>query len=474
MSKNENDDAKTVAITIHAPDRETLRELVRTHSFDFGCRPKAIEVDGGYSTPALVSRRQLAELGKERFDFEVVFDAISDDRTGEATIGRGDRFDGGRTPPQGLGSRPRGGSGDLGPIMNVGEIGSAMDALANEYGISTFGLPNATAEGKVSQGGSIGGIDVGLYHLYLTAGVHARERGGPDSLIYFISDLLHARKHSTGLVYGAKSYTHADVIRALNTGIVFFPLVNPDGVRWDQQTDSLWRKNRNPASATPGVEPTVGVDINRNYDFLWDYRLHFDPAVAAATSLASDNPVDETFHGQGPFSEAETRNVAWVFDQFPRVRWYMDIHSAAGEILYNWGDDNNQVSDPGRTFRNPAWDGKRGAAGADAYQEWIEEQDYGRVRGVAGRVAGAMHTVGGRQYKGLQAFGLYATAGASDDYAYSRFSANPGTNKAYGFTMEFGYPTNFYPTLTEFHQNVQDIGAGLMEFCLSADDAGLA
>ncbi|MBP1689037.1 MAG: hypothetical protein H6Q33_5180, partial [Deltaproteobacteria bacterium] len=38
---------------------------------------------------------------------------------------------------------------------------------------------------------------------------------------------------------------------------------------------------------------------------------------------------------------------------------------------------------------------------------------------------------------------------------------------------EFGYATNFYPTLTEFHQNVKDTGAGLMEFCLAASDAGL-
>ena len=51
--------------------------------------------------------------------------------------------------------------------------------------------------------------------------MHARERGGPDNLIYFIADLLFAQKHATGLTYGAKSYSNADVIKALNTGIVF-------------------------------------------------------------------------------------------------------------------------------------------------------------------------------------------------------------------------------------------------------------
>jgi hypothetical protein len=31
-----------------------------------------------------------------------------------------------------------------------------------------------------------------------------------------------------------------------------------------------------------------------------------------------------------------------------------------------------------------------------------------------------------------------------DDYAYSRHRVNAALNKVYGFTMEFGYPTNFY------------------------------
>ena len=169
-------------------------------------------------------------------------------------------------------------------------------------------------------------VDPNLYHVYFTAGVHSRERGGPDNLIYFISDLLYAQKHSTGLTYGAKSFSKADVIKALNTGIVFFPLVNPDGLWHDQKTDSLWRKNRNPADATPGVEATIGVDINRNYDFLWHFRRHFHSSACASTTLASDRPIDETYHGRYAFSEPETRNVALVFDQFPRLRWYMDIH----------------------------------------------------------------------------------------------------------------------------------------------------
>jgi murein tripeptide amidase MpaA len=465
---------KHLTVAIYAADRRSLGELVRTYSLDYGCRPHAIaDATGAYYTTALVSREERDHLISRGLDIRDLFDQTADDRTANATIGKGDRFKGGTVPPQGVGSRPHESASDIGPIMNPDEINSAIQGLANEYGITTIDVPNATAEGSGGKAGMTGKPDPRLYHVYFTAGVHARERGGPDNLIYFIADLLFAQKHSTGLSYGAKTYSKADVIKALNTGIVFFPLVNPDGVWYDQKTDSLWRKNRNPADATPGADATIGVDINRNYDFLWDFRRHFHPAAAAATSLASDKPIDETYHGRCAFSEPETRNVAWVFDQFPRFRWYMDIHSAAGDILFNWGDDNIQLNDPSMQFLNAAWDGKRGIVGDAMYREWIEESDYGKVSNVARRVAGAMHSVGGRTYGPLQAVGLYPTSGASDDYSYSRYRANAKLNKTYGFTMEFGYPTNFYPTLAEYHNNLKDTGAGLMEFCLAAADAGL-
>jgi hypothetical protein len=365
--------------------------------------------------------------------------------------------------------------------MNADEIGSAVQGLANEYGIPTFSPPNSTYEGAGGHGGQVGGVNPDDYHVYFTAGVHAKERGGPDNLIYFIADLLHAQKHGTGLAYGARSYTHADVLKALSSGIVFFPLVNPDGVRFDQRTDSLWRKNRNPASAVPGDPASIGVDINRNYDFLWDFRAHFDPSVAGKPQLASDNPHEETFHGTAVFSEPESRNVAWVFDVFPRIRWYMDIHSAAGDVLFNWGDDDDQsdADKVDQNFLNPAWNGRRGVIDktgsptAGLYREWIDGTDHSNVAVAARRVAGGMGAVASGNYRPAQSVDLYPVSGAADDYAFSRFRVNPARNKVHGFTMEFGYPINFYPTTAEFQQNVLDTSSGFMEFCLAAVDIGL-
>jgi murein tripeptide amidase MpaA len=463
-----------LTVSIHAGDIEELRELVRTRPYDFGCRPIAISTaEGDYIVPALLTRHQYDKLKQDDLRVDIIFEGVPDDRAAKATIGEGDRFHGGQLAPRGLGSRREGEDLDLGGIMNVDEIDSAIKGLAEEYGIPTFSPPNKTSEGSGGGGGLVGGVNPDDYHVYFTAGVHARERGGPDNLIYFIADLLYAQKHGIGLTYGASSFSNADVLRALSTGIVFFPLVNPDGVRFDQRTDSFWRKNRNPASAIPGDDLSIGVDINRNYDFLWDFRLHFDPSVISGISLASDNPHDETFHGIRAFSEPESRNVAWVFDQFPRIRWYLDIHSAYGDMLYSWGDDDDQDSDPKQNFLNPAWDGKRGILGQKDYMEWITETDWSNIRVAATRVTNAMINVGGRRYKPEPAVGLYATSGTSDDYAFSRFQVDDRLNKVYGFTMEFGYPINFYPTKAEFQQNVIDTGAGFMEFCLAAADIGL-
>jgi hypothetical protein len=52
---------------------------------------------------------------------------------------------------------------------------------------------------SVGKGGMAGAINPDAYHVYFTAGVHARERGGPDNLIFYIADPLFAQKNSTGL-----------------------------------------------------------------------------------------------------------------------------------------------------------------------------------------------------------------------------------------------------------------------------------
>jgi murein tripeptide amidase MpaA len=460
--------ADLLPVHFKAPTAAHFKDIVRNDTYDFGCRPIAHPTeDGHFTLHALLTEEQIAHVTKEyEFSPEISITKQVVKRAATAPIGTGDRFKSGTVAPVGLGTQASGAT--ISSIMNVAEINSAIQALAKTYGVNTVTLPYKTFNGATQTAAFVGaGTDKNAYHLYLSAGMHARERGGPDNLIYWISDLLAANKAGSGLTYGRKTYTNAQVKSILAAGIVFFPLVNPDGVTYDQSSGSLWRKNRNTKSGSSGS--SIGVDINRNFDFLWNFRKYFDPGE----SPASTSPSSEAFYGTAAASEPETKNHVSVYDSFPKIRWFMDIHSAAGDILYSWGDDDNQSGTTTMNFMNTAYDGKRGPVGDSVYKEYAPAADVTNIKSVASKTVAAMKAVGGRSYTAMQAVGLYATSGASDDYAYSRHFANSAKNKVHGFTMEFGYSTNFYPTSSEFVQNILDTNAGFMDWALAAIAVGL-
>jgi murein tripeptide amidase MpaA len=468
-------DVFSVALT--SKDASHLYAVIRANNeLDYGCRAVVLRSEDSHKLHAVVSAEQLESL-KRSLDPELVqinmLENLNKRQTATAPIGTGDRFQGGKIAPRGLGVRKAAESMDLGGILNVKEVESALKGLAKKYkNLEQFTTPFKTYEGQSIYGAAVSKaekVKKDKTYIYLTSGIHARERGGPDNLIYFISDLLEANERRIGLTYGNVTYTNSQVKKALGTGIVFIPLLNPDGVRYDQANGNRWRKNRNPASAIAGKPATVGVDLNRNFDFMWNYTKHFDPSV----SPASNDPASAAFYGTAPFSEPETRNMKSVYDMFPNIRWYIDVHSAAGTLLYSWGDDINQSVDKSQNLFNPKYDGKRGIVEDSLYKEYIDEEDWYNVALQANRTTAAMDAVGGRVYVPQQAVGLYPTSGASDDYSFSRWHKNKKVNKVYGYTMEFGYPTNFYPTATEFVQNIIDTNAGFMEFCLTAEEIGL-
>lgn len=225
-------------------------------------------------------------------------------------IGTGDRFDGGATAPRGLGTQDT----SFQTLLNVEEITSALQGLVTEYGIQTFETPYTTYEGASILGAQVGGSGgncTDAYRVFFNGAIHARERGSSDNILYFISDLLYADKNNVGLTWGSQTYTSEQVKTALSAGIVFIPLSNPDGVAYDQSTNSCWRKNRNPAS---GTGSSAGIDLNRNFDFLWDFTTAF--ASSVQSSVGSTRPSSETFHGTEPFSEPETKSVKWIVSTY--------------------------------------------------------------------------------------------------------------------------------------------------------------
>ena len=70
----------------------------------------------------------------------------------------------------------------------------------------------------------------------------------------------------------------------------------------------------------------MGTDPNRNFDFQW------------ATVGSSDQPCSDTFHGSGPFSEAETRNVRdFVMPRRDQLKHFIDVHSYSQIVITPWG-----------------------------------------------------------------------------------------------------------------------------------------
>jgi murein tripeptide amidase MpaA len=350
------------------------------------------------------------------------------------------------------------------PYLNVEEIEAALAALAESYpdAAQRVALPNRTSEGRQSHALRIG-MPGGQAKpaLVVVGGLHAREWVPPDALVNLGADLLEARAKGTGLRYGAQKFT-ADEIKAVMEGlqVVLFPCVNPDGRHHSQTAQSMWRKNRR--RVRPDLQ-CVGVDINRNFDVLWDFRRHF--AVASNVS-ASDDPCDpQVYVGPTAASEAETQNVVWLLDQHPVTRWFIDLHSYVPAIYHTWGFDQNQTSDPKMNFRNATFDGQRGRSD-DAYREYIPGDDLAALRELGTVMNEAIATAGEAAYEFDQSFSLYPTSGTSDDYVYSRHFVDNTKGKVLSLTVECGQ--SFQPTWQEAEGVIREMCAGLIAFCLAA------
>ena len=299
--------------------------------------------------------------------------------------------------------------------------------------------------------------------IVVTGGMHAREWVPPDALVNLAADLLEAYSMGTGLRYGGKSFSAED-IRSMVEGLqlVLFPCVNPDGRHHSQTVEPMWRKNRN--RVRPDLDARcVGVDLNRNFDALWDFRRHFAPDFEVS---ASDDPCHpQVYVGPAAASEAETRNVVWLLDRYPGTRWFVDVHSYVPAIYHTWGFDENQTSDPAMSFRNPAFDGQRGGAG-DAYREYIPGQDLEALEDLGRLMSDAIAAASGTAYELGQSFALYPTSGTSDDYAYSRHFVDGTRSKILGFTIECG--RSFQPPWQEAEDVIREVCAALLALCVAA------
>jgi carboxypeptidase T len=298
--------------------------------------------------------------------------------------------------------------------------------------------------------------------VLVVGGAHAREMVPPEAVLTFAIRLCAAYRLGRPMQFGGKRYARETVrilVEALDIYIV--PLLNADGRAFVETTDAMWRKNRRPP---PPSSSCYGVDLNRNHDFLFSSGIRTSPDPCSYNS----------YRGPSAHSEPESRAIRDFLDRNGHIRGVLDVHSYSDWILYPWGNDENQTTDPTMNFRNPAWDEQRGTLG-DEYREYIPPRDLSAYENLAERMRAGVREVDGSSYSVSQGFFLlvptyasaYPTSGTLKDYPYSRHFADPRRTKMMSMCVELGpFEAGFRPE-PEVATRVRSEGAVLIaEFCL--------
>lgn len=352
---------------------------------------------------------------------------------------------------------------------SVDTIGSFEAGLARDHPglVRRFALPNATAGGRTCHGLHLSTAhDAGRDALAIIGGVHGCEWGSSEIALNVVQMLAQAADRRGGLKFGRKTFPAAALAALLAQRDLFVvPCVNPDG-RHRSRTEfgrALWRKNCNPAHS--GGDPErVGVDINRNFDFLFEPEAYAPDAGLSA----SGDPGNPFYRGPSAFSEPESRNVRWLLDQHPTmpIRWFVDLHCSGPSISYVWNVDEAQQADPAMSFRNPQHDGQRGRSGdPQVYGEFLAGADAIEMHRLAGRFAGDLQAVRGQLYPHGPAFQVAPFSGTSHDYAYARHLVDSTRPKVYAFCVEWGERT--HPAVPEMRRIIADVSAGLIGLALA-------
>ena len=446
-------------ITINGSTRAAMADLLHKFSVDVSDHGVRFAPDVGFTVSAFAASGEIEKLRRAGYHVVQHEDADGAGKARQGEVGRGNRYTGSAQPPS-----PPSVKGST-KYLNIDEVESALAiAAAAPYGnIATLiTLPNPTHEGRTCHAlkiaGQGGANRVGVYFL---GGVHAREWGSPDILINFIERIEQAYVGGTGLAFGRATFTAADIRKIVDTlDILIFPQANPDGRHFSMNVDDGWRKNRRPPAAG---SQCIGVDLNRNYDFLWDFPKHFSPDATVATST---DPCNDFYFGTSGFSEPETKNARWIVDQFVGTRFFIDLHSAGRQILYRWGDDEDQSDDPAMNFMNPDYDRDRGLDGS--YKEYIPADDLATSTSLGKVIQSAIKAVRGTDYTVGPSYSLYPSSGTSEDYFYSRHFTDASKPKIVSFTLEWG--DQYHPLYAEMAHIIDEVTAGLLAFCLKVAD----
>lgn len=343
-------------------------------------------------------------------------------------------------------------------------------------------LGTVTSVLKIFKGGGANRVGV-----VIIAGMHAREWAPPAAVLELVELILKAYAGNKALTVGGYTAPKAKIKAMVDKlDIYVAPMLNPDGYSFSRNhggsaAKADWRKNRAPA---PGVLPggctaanAIGVDLNRNFDIVWDYDIFYSTnAISTGDLVSSKNPCRDIFIGSGAFSEPETVNVRNLLNNNPQ--FFVDVHMKGGTILHSWGIEANGT-DPAMRFNNSAFDRKaNGTGGRDGpktlvYNEFLDTTVLSEITLIAARMAAAIKKASGAVYTPQPGVVLYATSGASDDFAFSRHITDPTKPRTFAYTLECGSDAEggFFPDwATQYPKIAKEVQAALLALLTYAAD----
>ena len=153
--------------------------------------------------------------------------------------------------------------------------------------------------------------------MLFTSMIHSREVSALMNNIYF-------------MWYIIENYDTDPAIQELvnNNELYFVPVVNPDGLRWNETLSpsggGLQRKNLRPN--TGGTGTNRGVDLNRNFDYFWNYN----------NIGSSGTATSGTYRGPSPESEPETQ-IMVDFITSRSIKSGVWNHSYANSVPHPYG-----------------------------------------------------------------------------------------------------------------------------------------
>ncbi len=227
----------------------------------------------------------------------------------------------------------------FGPYYTFAEVEARLQELVNLYGPQ--GLIYDTVIGY-----SVEGRPIHAFKISDNAAVDE------DEPVVFLNGVHHAREPIGAYItleFGAwllDRYATDPEVRWLvdHREIWIVPVVNPDGFVYNEISDGYWRKNKRDNDQDGVFDETVdGVDLNRNYGFMWGYD----------DVGSSPNFGDPTYRGTAPFSEPETRAIRDLVNAVhPAIA--LNYHSYSNLLLFPYGYANGVYAPDDSLFRRMA------------------------------------------------------------------------------------------------------------------------